>query len=371
MAYYLSGIIFYIQLKCDFIFESSLSESELASEHQLEEMIVKEPSLLSDEWMLIGRQEHTGLGGIIDLLALAPDGSLILIELKRNKTPREVVAQSLDYASWVENLQSDEIVEIYERFSSGHDLSNDFSSKFNQILDEDQLNQSHQIIIVAAELDTSTERIVTYLNDRDVAINILYFQVFTNGSQQIMSRTWFLDPVETQSAASISKKRDSEPWNGEFYCSFGHSETRSWLEAVEYGFICGGGGAWYSRTLQLLAPGDRVWVKVPGSGFVGVCRVLDNACPAKEFKVNTENGETPALEALKKGSYHREFVDDEERCEYFVSVKWLDTKPLEKAVQEIGMFGNQNTVCKPTTQKWRTTVERLKHHFNHFNDSIT
>jgi hypothetical protein len=28
MAYYLSGIIFYIQLKCDFIFESSLSEAK-------------------------------------------------------------------------------------------------------------------------------------------------------------------------------------------------------------------------------------------------------------------------------------------------------------------------------------------------------
>ena len=27
------------------------------------------------------------------------------------------------------------------------------------------------------------------------------------------------------------------------------------------------------------------------------------------------------------------------------------------------MFGNQNTVCKPTTPKWRTTVERLKEKF--------
>ena len=39
--------------------------------------------------MLIGRQVRTGFGGIIDLLAIAPDGSLVLIELKRDKTPRE------------------------------------------------------------------------------------------------------------------------------------------------------------------------------------------------------------------------------------------------------------------------------------------
>src|SRR5271157_3225996 len=78
-----------------------LAESSLAKEQLLEDMIVAAPPILSDEWMLIGRQEDTGYGGRIDLLAIAPDGSLVLIELKRDRTPREVVAQALDYASWV------------------------------------------------------------------------------------------------------------------------------------------------------------------------------------------------------------------------------------------------------------------------------
>ncbi len=39
MAYYLSGIIFYIQLKCDFIFESSLSNELNTVEKQLKEKI--------------------------------------------------------------------------------------------------------------------------------------------------------------------------------------------------------------------------------------------------------------------------------------------------------------------------------------------
>jgi hypothetical protein len=56
--------------------------------------------------MLIGRQEDTGFGGRIDLLAIAPAGSRVLIELKRDSTPREVVAQALDYASWMERLRA-------------------------------------------------------------------------------------------------------------------------------------------------------------------------------------------------------------------------------------------------------------------------
>ncbi|MDH4260111.1 MAG: endonuclease NucS, partial [Gammaproteobacteria bacterium] len=250
-----------------------LTESALSREQLLEDMIVKAPRLLSDEWMLIGRQEDTGYGGRIDLLALAPDGSLVLIELKRDRTPREVVAQALDYAHWVEKLKSEDIASIYSRFAPGKNLADDFRQRFGHPLDEEELNQNHQIIIVAAALDESTERIVAYLSERDIPINVLCFQVFANGAEQLLSRTWLLDPVQTQVNAATTVSGPSEPWNGEFYCSYGHSETRSWADAVELGFICGGGGPWYSKTLQLLSPGDRVWVKVPGAGFVGVARV--------------------------------------------------------------------------------------------------
>jgi RecB family endonuclease NucS len=85
-------------------------------------MMVREPRILSSEWLLIGRQEQTGHGGRIYLLAIAPDGSLILIELKRGRTPREIIAQALDYAVWVENLTSDRIAQIYHPFSGGGSL---------------------------------------------------------------------------------------------------------------------------------------------------------------------------------------------------------------------------------------------------------
>src|SRR3990172_947930 len=86
-----------------------LPEASLAKEQLLEDMIVTTPRMLSDEWMLIGRQEDTGFGGRIDLLAIAPDGSLVLIELKRERPTREAAAQALDYASWVERLRAEDV----------------------------------------------------------------------------------------------------------------------------------------------------------------------------------------------------------------------------------------------------------------------
>jgi hypothetical protein len=343
-----------------------LQEAKLTNERTLEEMIVAAPAILSDEWMLIGRQEDTGTGGRIDLLAIAPDGSLVLIELKRDRTPRDVVAQALDYASWVERLRPQEITAIYSRFAPGRSLQDDFRSKFGEALDEEQLNQSHQIIIVAAGLDDSTERITAYLSDRDIPINVLCFQAFTIGENQLLSRAWLLDPIRLQTSLGGSQDGPSEPWNGEFYSSFGDGEGRKWIDAVKYGFISGGGGTWYSRTLHLLSPGDRVWVRVPKAGFVGVGKAIGHVQPASTFRVLTEKGEASILEAETSGTYSRE-LDDPDRCEYFVPVRWLQVVPIEKAINGLELFGNQNTVCKPTAQKWRSTIEQLKQAFPDFN----
>lgn len=341
-----------------------LRNAKLTSEQWLEDMIIAAPALLSDDWMLVGRQESTGQGGRIDLLALAPDASLVLIELKRERTPREVVAQALDYASWVERLEANDIEAIYQRFRPTADLAADFQSRFGVPLEAEALNQSHQIVIVAAELDASSERIVAYLSDRDIAINVLCFQVFQSGEQQLISRAWLLDPADAPQATSTSKPgTPSEPWNGEFYSSFGHGPSRAWPEARQYGFICGGGGSWYSNSLKMLSPGDRVWVNVPQLGYVGVGRVTGHATPAADFRLLQEGAERPALDVLTGADYHRQFAEDPERCEYFVPVQWLKSLPLNEAVKEVGLFGNQNTICRPTTPKWRWTVERLKDRF--------
>ena len=251
----------------------------------LEDMIVASPAILSEQWMVIGRQEISGFGGRVDLLAIAPDGTLILIELKRGRTPREVVAQAIDYATWLERLDAQEVGRIYARFEPGHDLAADFQRRFGQLLDETTINQSQQIVIVAASLDASSERIVAYLNKRDIPINVLCFQVFDTVDGQLLSRAWLLDPIETQVAATTTGAASpKEPWNGEYYVSFGDGMGRSWSDAVKYRFVSAGGGSWYSNTLNLLKAGDRIWVKAPGHGFVGVGRVKGPSEPAPDSR---------------------------------------------------------------------------------------
>lgn len=354
---------------------TALPVQRLAREQQLEEMIVAQPAILSNEWLLIGQQESTGFGGRIDLLAVAPDASLILVELKRDRTPREVVAQALDYAAWVENLTSDQISDIYQRFACRHtglpdSLNEAFRRQFGDDIPEDELNASHQIVIVASELDPGSERIINYLNNRGIPINALFFQVFSHAGSQLLSRAWLIDPASTQINAAVSarSKGEKEPWNGEFYVSYGGN--RSWADAERLGFISAGGGAWYSRTLDQLEPGNRVWVKIPGKGFVGVGIVEEAAQQASDIVFSTSEGEKTFFDAISNGEYYRSVASDPDKAERVVRVRWLQTLPEAQAINETGFFGNQNSVCKPATPKWRHTIDRLKRHFIDWNSHM-
>lgn len=339
-----------------------ITTGSLDNEEQLEDMIFTNISILNEQWLLIGRQVSTGYNKDIDLLAIDRAGSLIIIELKK-KTPRDVVAQVIDYATWVQNLGSEDIADIYRKFSNKYGLSEKelgkaFVDKFEYNLDGEELTGLHQMVIVASSLDSSSERMVRYLSNYGVPINVVFFRVFKDGDNRYLSRVWFIDPAETQESSVTAGARTT--WNGEYYVSFGHDMGRSWEDARKYGFISGGGGKWYSQTLNLLEKGDHVWVNIPQEGYVGVGIVEAPAVKVDEFMVQTEDGEVPLLDAPIKADYHKKWVDDEEKAGYVVRVKWIRELSISKAISEIGLFGNQNTVCRPITPKWNHTVERLK-----------
>ena len=336
-----------------------LSTARLDDENQLEELIVRDVAIINPDWLLIGRQVRTAYDKRIDLLALDANGTVIIIELKRDKTPRDVVTQAIDYASWVETLEDSDLVDCYVDFATRHQLpgtslDDAFRSRFGLSLSEVPLNESHQMVIVASELDASTERIINYLNDRHgVGINAVFFSAFSDGNQRYLSRAWMIDPQETQQL--VSTKGAKEPWNGEFYVSFGQGERRDWEDARRYGFISAGGGTWYSNTLNMLAEGDRVWVNIPRTGYVGVGIVTGERQRLSTFRIDGK-----ALTELDtRMDYQRFAAESDDEAEYVVPVRWEHTVPTAQAFTETGLFGNQNSVCKPTTGKWSHTVERL------------
>lgn len=153
-------------------------------EEDLETWIELNPQVLSDgeEFAIIGRQYPAGFG-MGDLLALDSDGNLVVVELKGKRTPRDTLAQALEYMAYVAGLSLDEVISIYEAYRLKSAGQQDFSDVVKSLLDlderptkEDVKNQGiasegkHRVMIVAEEITDRVRSVAEFLGDRDVDI---------------------------------------------------------------------------------------------------------------------------------------------------------------------------------------------------------
>jgi RecB family endonuclease NucS len=73
--------------------------------------------------LIIGRQVSTNLGSVIDLLALDRRGDVVVVELKRDRTPRDTLAQALEYVSFVVQLDTEQLEAILRSYLNDDSLS--------------------------------------------------------------------------------------------------------------------------------------------------------------------------------------------------------------------------------------------------------
>src|ERR1700728_1640116 len=187
-------------------------------ERRLESILADDIKILGlGPLMLLGRQVLTDHGARIDLLALDEEGTLYVIELKRGRRAREVVAQVLDSGSWARGVSAESLARVFELgpFADGRTFQAAFAEQFDGAPPE-TLNESHRLVIVAAELDDSTERIVEYLlEDYGVPINAVFFRYFRDGDSEYLGRSWLKDPeVAEEKTRSKDPKRTPGEWNG-------------------------------------------------------------------------------------------------------------------------------------------------------------
>jgi hypothetical protein len=185
-----------------------IPRSRLDLESRLEGWLEKDISILDPELLVIGRQVQT-IGGPIDLLCLSRSGDLVVVELKRDKTPREVTAQALDYGSWAKDVSAERITEIAAEHLHGQ-LDEAFARRFSEEVPE-TLGENHRLLIVGSEIDPRSERIIRYLSGTfGVNINAATFRYFKEpDGRELLARVFLIDPtqVEQQSRTKGASKR--------------------------------------------------------------------------------------------------------------------------------------------------------------------
>ena len=314
------------------------ARTSLSSEDQIEGWVFESPSLVGLSAIIIGRQVVTPHHGRIDILALEKDGSLVIIELKRDRTPRDIVAQTLDYASWVAKITTREVHELCMKYR-GQSLESLYNKQFGGSPPE-TLNASHQMMIVAGEMDEATRRIVEYLSEEhSVGINVSFFNVFKQDGATFLTTDTLLEQEEVTERAT---RKARAPWSGFWYLTAGSEDAVSWQDLRTHGYVVASGGKWYADGLARLTEGDKVFFYQKNTGYLGYGVVSQSRQPASDFIL--DNGQRLIDEIPRP--YFTEFGLDPEKQAFVVGINWLRTFDRSDAKSFTGIFANQNIACK-------------------------
>jgi hypothetical protein len=269
-----------------------LVHSKVNLESRLEEWLARDISMVGTDLLIIGKQVQTDFGGIIDILCIDSAGDLVIVELKRDKTPREITAQVLDYASWVADLDNQRITDIANTYLGVRGpLESAFSKQFGVDL-PDVLNESHKMLVVAASIDTGSERIIRYLSTHHgVNINAVTFQFFrSSGESDFLARVFLSEPTDVEQRSR----------------SIGRSKRKPRLTLNEFHALAeeAGVGAAYDQILKIMKP--YFGAPRPTRSTVNLVRNMDGS---RQAVINLVPSESDPVQGVRFQIYAKRLAE--------------------------------------------------------------
>lgn len=149
--------------------ETEFSHLGFQERRDIQEWVAANPSILGEDLLIIGK-EFSGFDRTnerLDLLAVDPDGILVIIELKRDDSGTDAYWQAIKYASYFQKTSAEEVVGIL----ANHDGSNtkEAEQKLRQHLDDDDLgslNNDQRIILASHRFAPEVTSAALWLNGK-------------------------------------------------------------------------------------------------------------------------------------------------------------------------------------------------------------
>jgi len=198
------------------------AKTSLELEKHLEGWLENSPWAIAQEPLLIiGRQTTANSGecGTVfpDLLGIDKEGNLVIIELKKGRTPRNVVAQILEYAAWANDLSDGTIRDIATSYFNTIKTEQNLDTIFSELFESDEipsLNQRLRLFIAAEEISPPVTRVCRFLRqEHGVDVNCVQFNIFQTESGEVLVNSENI--VGLEDVVSSKKVVNSNRWDGD------------------------------------------------------------------------------------------------------------------------------------------------------------
>lgn len=192
-------------------------------EIDLENLLENNPEYFFDnsKILIIGRQVPTNLNTFIDLLGIDQSGNTVVIELKRDKTPRETIAQLIEYASFIDNLDYEQLNDIYNNYSGEEASLEDYHQEYYKTEAQENVswNKNSKLVIVASNITQEIKQTALYLRRKGLDVYCVEFKYFTNKSDNKMISSDFVVGDEEFIRTKISSSAQLPKTNSDKFIS--------------------------------------------------------------------------------------------------------------------------------------------------------
>jgi len=171
-------------------------------EEDLQKWADEKPHLLNNglPMLSLGTEIKTRHDHYVDNLFLDGNGHLVVAELKRGKTPRDVTAQAIDYGAYASSLGWDQIDALCRKRHEGTPLDEAYRACFGGDLYKSS-DPQHRLLIVAETFDPSVEDAAAYLNNTGVDLALLAFHYFELNGERLLDVRVVLGEIPEQNVA--------------------------------------------------------------------------------------------------------------------------------------------------------------------------
>jgi hypothetical protein len=157
--------------------------------------------------LIIGKQIQTNLNAYIDLLAVDKEGDIAVLELKRDRTPRETLAQAFEYISFAERLDYEELNSLFQSYFVDETTSlSEYHRKYFELGEEESVsfNKDQRIVIIGQEITPSIRETAKYFRKKGFKVSCIEFTFFKMETGEELLSTEIVVGLEPQEKSGIS-----------------------------------------------------------------------------------------------------------------------------------------------------------------------
>jgi hypothetical protein len=221
----------------------TFSDLGFTERNHLQEWLANQPDALGEELLII-QKEFDGFDETrerLDLLALDKQGALVIIENKLDDSGRDVVWQSLKYASYCSTLSKSNIAEIYQRYLDRTEAGKDARALICEFLGEEDFGEvvlnsgnGQRVVMVAAQFRKEVTSTVLWLLGYKIPITCFRATPYRDGEALFLNIEQVIPlPEAEEFMIGMSEKEAEEQSSERGQASRHQLRTEFWLLALE------------------------------------------------------------------------------------------------------------------------------------------